>query len=78
MAKFELLFFLKLEDAFSQSFILTPTERAKISLKKDTRDFQNNPLFERSACSYVAVTGNFVKNEKLFQKTGVEFFNRKH
>ena len=31
-------------------FILKPTERAQILLKNCTRDFQNTPPFERSAC----------------------------
>ena len=46
-------------------------------------DFQNSPPFERLACFYVTITGNFerfqyfnfetifLKNENLFQKTGV-------
>ena len=64
---------------------MTPTERAKILLKKCTRDFQNRPPFERSACFYVTVTKNFerceyfnfetgfLENENLLQKTGVHF-----
>ena len=66
---------------------MTPTERAKILLKKCTRDFQNRPPFERSACFYVTISGNFerfqyfnfetdfLENENLFQKTGVPFFS---
>ena len=50
------------------------------------RDFQNSPPFERSACFYEAITGNFErfqcyngetnfqKNKNLLQKTGVSFF----
>ena len=39
-------------------FILKPAKRAyRIFL--GTRDFQNSSLFERSACFYVTVTGNF-------------------
>ena len=51
-------------------------------------DFQNSPLFERSACFYVIITEsfkrfqyfnleiNFLENENLFQKTGVPFFSK--
>ena len=61
-------------------FILKPTEiRARF--------FQNSPQFERSACFYVTITGNFecfqyfnfeanfLKNEIFFRKTGVPFFS---
>ena len=46
---------------------------------------QNSPPFDRSICFYVAITGNFgcfqyynfeinfLKNENLFQKIGVQF-----
>ena len=55
-------------------------------LKNGTIGFQNKPLFERSACFYVTITGNFerfryfqfktdfLENENFFQKTGVLFF----
>ena len=71
------------------SFILNPTERAQVYLKYDSRDFQNYSPFERSAYFYVTIPGNFVcfqyfdfetnfkKNENLFQKTGVTFFQLK-
>ena len=36
-----------------------PTERAYILLKTGTWDSQNNPPFERSACFYVKISGNF-------------------
>ena len=64
-----------------------PTERAKVLLKNGTRDFQNSPPFDRSACFYVTITENFkrfqyfnfetdfLENENLFQKTGVPFFS---
>ena len=47
-----------------------------------SRDFQNSPPFERSACFYVTISEsfkrfqyfnfetNFLENESLFQKTG--------
>ena len=56
-------------------------------LKNRSRDFQNNPPFERPAYFYVTTTGNFeclqylnfetnfLKNENLFQKPGVLFFS---
>ena len=49
-------------------------------------DFQNNRPFERSACFYAAISGNFehfqnfnfetnfLENQNLFQKTGVPLF----
>ena len=57
------------------------TEKAKILLKSGTRDFQNSPPFERSACIYVEISRNFkrfqcfnfetdfMENENLFEKT---------
>ena len=66
------------------------TERAQVLLKNGTRDFQNSPPFERSACFYVIITENFkrfqyfdfetdfLESEKLFQKTGILFFSWKH
>ena len=63
---FGLVFVLRLENAFLGGFILKPTERAYILLKKGTRDFQNRPPFERSLCFYVTITGNFA---------GFQYFN---
>ena len=72
---------------FLRVFILKPTERAWVLLKNGTRDFQNSPPFERSACFYVTISEsfkrfqyfnfetNFLENENLFQKTGVPFFS---
>ena len=66
-------------------FILKLVERASVLLKNGTRDFQNSPPLERSACFYVTISEsferfqystfekNFLQNEKLFQKTGVPF-----
>ena len=65
---------------FLRDFILKPSERALILLKNGTRDFQNNPPFERPACFYVTISGNFerfqylnfetnfLENENLFPK----------
>ena len=55
-----------------RGFILKPTERAKILLKIDTKDFQNSPPIERWTCFYETITGNFeanfLKNGNIFQK----------
>ena len=87
MTKFGLVFVLTLENAFLRGFIFKSTERAQVLLKNGTRDFQNSPPFERSACFYVTVSEsfkrfqyfnfetNFLENENLFQKTGVPFFS---
>ena len=52
-----------------------------------TRDFQNSPPLERSACFHVTISKNFqhfhyfkfetdfLENENFFQKTGVRFFS---
>ena len=53
-AKFGLVF-----EVLLRGFILKPTERAQVLLKNGTRHFQNSPPFERSACFYVTITGNF-------------------
>ena len=54
---------------FLRGFILLPTERAKLLLKKRTRDFQNSPLFERPACSYVKISANFESFQYLYFET---------
>ena len=70
-----------------RGFILKPTKTASVLPKNGTTDSQNSPPFDRSACFYVTITGNFerfqysnfqtnyLKNENLFQKTGVPFFS---
>ena len=73
----------KLELAFvltQEGIILKPTERGYVLLKNGTRDFQNRAPFERSACFYMTITGNFdrfqcfnietnfLKNENFFKK----------
>ena len=58
-AKFGLVFVLTLEKAFSQRFHFKPIERAYVLLKNGTRYFQNSPPFERSACFYKKISGNF-------------------
>ena len=58
-AKFGLVFVLTLENAFSQRFHFK-TNRKRIDFSKNgTRDFQNSPPFEKSACFYVTIGGNF-------------------
>ena len=73
-----------------KGFVLKPRKRAWILLKSGARNFQNSPPFERLACFYVTATGNFecfhyfifetnfLKNENLFQKTGVPFLSSKY
>ena len=56
--KLGLLFVLVLENAFLRGFIFKSTEKAQVLLKNGTRDFQNNPMFERSACFYVTISEN--------------------
>ena len=82
-AKLDLVFVL----AFSEFFILIPTERAEVLPKNGTRDFLNCPPFERSTCFYATISEsfkrfqhfnfetNFLENENLFQKTGALFFS---
>ena len=35
-----------------RNFVLKPTERAQLLLKNGTRDFQNSPPFQISACFF--------------------------
>ena len=70
---------------FDKNLVLTQ-ERA-VPLKNGTKDFQNSPPFERLACFYGTITGNFehfqylnfetsfLKNENPLQKTGEPFFS---
>ena len=87
-AKFRSVFVLTLENDFSKRFHFKANRKSNGSSKKCTRDFQNNPLVERSACFYVTVSGDFerfkyfnfetdfVENENLFHKTGALFFTK--
>ena len=89
-AKFGLVFVLTLENVFLRGVTFKPTERAYVLLKKDARDFQNSPPFERSAWFYVTISENFehfqyfhfetdfLENENFFHKTGVPFFSWTH
>ena len=72
---------------FLRGFIFKPVERAQVLLKHGTRNFQNAPPFERSACFYVTISENFehfqyfnfktdfLENENFSQKTEVQFFS---
>ena len=76
-----------LENAFSERFHFKANVKSIDSSKEGARDFQNSPPFERSACFYITISGNFerfqyfyferdfLENEELFQKTGVPFFS---
>ena len=73
-----------------RGFTLKPRERAQVFLKSDTINFQISPPFDRSACFHLTTTGNFerflhfnfetnfLRNENLFQTTGVRFFSLKY
>ena len=86
-AKFGLVFVLTLESAFFYRFHFTAKRKSIGSSKNGTRDFQNNPPFERLAYFYVTISGNFerfqyftfkigfLENENLFQKTGLKCFS---
>ena len=80
-------FVLTLEKAFSQRFNFKANRKSIGSSKSGTRDFQNNPPFERSACFYMTTSGNFeqfqhfnfeidfLENKNIFQKTEVPLFS---
>ena len=58
------------------SFILKPTEREYVLLNSSTRDFQNGPPFERSACFYLTIIENFnvfntLTLKPIFSKTKI-------
>ena len=68
-AKFELVFVLTLENASFWRFIIKPTKRAWVLLKNGTTDFQISPPFERLACFYVTISGNFERLQYFNFKT---------
>ena len=57
--KIELVFVLTQENAFCQGFHFKANRKSIESSRNGTRDFQNTPPSERSACFYVTITGNF-------------------
>ena len=67
-AKFELAFIKTLENTFSLRF------RFKITRKSidSSRDFQNSSPFNRSACFYLTISGNY-ERFLYFQKTEYRF-----
>ena len=67
-AKFELAFIKTLENTFSLRF------RFKITRKSidSSRDFQNSSPFNRSACFYLTISGNY-EHFLYFQKTEYRF-----
>ena len=87
MSEFGLVFVIKLENAFYKRFHFKANRESIDTSKKCSRDFQNSPPFERSACFYVTISEsfkrfqyfnfetNFLESENLFQKTGVQFFS---
>ena len=84
-----LVFVLTLENGFSQRFHFKGNRKNIGSSKNGTRDFQNNPPFERSARFYVTISGkyerfqyfnfekDFLENGNLFEKTEVPCFQFK-
>ena len=69
----------------AQKFHFRSNRKRKVSLENSARDFQYIPLFQRSACFYVKITGhfdcfqyfnfetNFLKKENLFKKLNYRF-----
>ena len=86
-AKCWLVFVLTLENSFSYRFHFKTNRKNIGSFKNGIRGFQNSHPFERSACFYVTISGNFkcfqcfnfekdfLENENPFQKTKVMFFS---
>ena len=76
-AKFELVFSLNLEKDFFflRGSILKPSERAQTLLKNGTRDFENTPPFERSACDiqWKFLNQIFWKTKTFFKKLEYSF-----
>ena len=44
---------------FPRGFILSPLKEHRFFLKTVFQDFQNSPLFQRAACVYMTITGDF-------------------
>ena len=86
-AKFVLVFVLTLENALSERNHFKANRKNRFFYKIGSRNFQNSPSFERSACFYVTMSGNsehfryfnfeidFLENENFFEKTGETFFS---
>ena len=54
---------------FRRGFILKLTGRTQFLLKNDTINFKNSLTFERSACFYVAITGNLERFQYFSMET---------
>ena len=74
-AKFGLVFVLTLEKTFCLRFHFKANRKSISSSKNGTRDFQNNPRFERLACFYVTLSGNFerLQTKNYFKKLECRF-----
>ena len=57
--KFEMVFASRQGNVFSQIFHFNVNRKRIRSSEKGTRDFNNSFPFERSACFYVIISGNF-------------------
>ena len=83
-------FVLTQENIFSERVYFQNNRKSVSLLTSRTRDLQDSLPFERSTCFYQTSTVNFecfqyfnfekkiLKNENIFQKTGVPFFNWKY
>ena len=62
-----------------QFFLDVPFQRAQVLLKNVTRDLENSPPFDRSACFYVTINGNFDRFQYLnFETDFLENENLHH
>ena len=75
-AKFGLAFVLTLENAFSQRFYFQANRKRIGSSKNGTRDFQNSPPFDRSACIYVTISENFERFQ--YFNVGTDFLEKEN
>ena len=53
------------ENDYSLSFHFKANRKALCYFKNDTRDFWNSPLYKRSACFNVAITGDVERFQYL-------------
>ena len=77
-AKFELVFVLTLENAFSQRIHFEANRKSTGFLRNGTRNFLNSPPFERSACFSATICENlerfqYFNLKQIFQKTKTFF-----
>ena len=57
--------------------ILKSPKRALVRLKNSSKYFQNSPMFNRSACFYVTITGKFESFEYFYFETNFPKNNTK-